>query len=574
MRWRLKLSKFATELRRRRVGRVAAGYAITAWLLVSVADTVLPRLLMPDWSVAAVILLAIAGFPIALILAWYYDIVPDRAGGMRGLRGQHWLGLGIGSLIIVLVAAGSARYWTAVVRPAGLVDSIVVLPFEDRTGQEGQEHFVGGLHSALINELAQIGALRVISRTSASRIADRGLSIPEIARELSVRGVLEGTVTRASDEVEIHVHLIQAVPAEQSLWARTYRRDIRSVVAMHGDIARAIAQQIKVELTPRQEARLSRESVVDPETYEAYLRGMHHLQRGSNRDVGLAIQYLRTAVDRDPADPMAWAGLATGYINLGHGVAPVADAWQHAREAALRAVQLDPELPQARSALAQVKYYYERDWDGAGREFRYANELNPSMAANRYHHAWYLATMGRMDEAIAEHELAKHLDPFTPLFTAWLGGLYYMAGRVDDAIREAQAAVAMAPAVPAGWLVLGDAFLLKGMHDDAVNAHRRLADLVPAQQWLLGRTLAATGQIEEARNIAALVEASEPNPWTTFGLGALHATLGDADRAFYWLEYGPPHAWMPAIRGSHWFAGLQGDPRLEQMLQRMGLAAN
>lgn len=571
MSWRHGLSDFLRELRRRRVWRVAAGYSITAWLLVSVADTVLPRLLMPDWSVAAVILVAIAGFPVAVILAWYYDIVPDSAGGMRALHGRHWLGLGFGSLLFVLVAAGSARYWTTVVRPGTLIDSLVVLPFEDRTGEEGQDYFVGGMHSALINELAQVGALRVISRTSALRYAGGGRSIQEIARELNVRAVVEASVARTGEDVEIRVQLIRALPEEQSIWAQSYRRDMRSVLAMHGDIARAIAQQIHAELTPRQEARLMRTPAVDPETFEAYLRGMHHLQRGSNRDVDLALRHLHAAVDRNPGDALAWSGLAFGYINLGHGVAPVAGAWSHAREAALRAVQLDPELPQARASLAQVKYYFERDWEAAEREFRYANELNPSMANNRYHFAWYLLSTGRLQEAITEHERAKELDPFTPAFTAWLGGLYYMAGRFDDAVREAQAAVEMAPDVPVGWLVLGDAYLLKGMAAEALTAHRRLAELAPALQWLYGRTLAATGNVDEARRIAALIEDGESNAWTTFGLGALYATLGDRDRAFYWLQHKPQHAWISAIGRSHWFAGLQGDPRLDEMIEELGL---
>lgn len=573
MGWRFKGREFLAELRQRRVGRVAVAYAITAWLLVSVADTILPRLLLPDWSVTAVILLAVAGFPVAVVLAWFFDVVPDPAGGLRTLRLRHWLGLVLGSVLFVMVAGATSIYWTLVVRPVGMIDSLVVLPFENRSADPEQEYFVGGMHSALIDELAQIAPLRVISRRSAAQYAGSAKPVPEIARELNVHGVVEASVLRSGDDVEIRVQLIRAVPEEQSLWAQTYRRDVRAVLAMHGDIARAIAQQIRVELTPRQEARLTRAPAVDPETFEAYLRGMHHLQRSTSRDVQLALRYLHDAVDRNPGDALAYAGLATGYINIGHGVAPVPNAWPRAREAALRAVVLDPELPEARAALAQVKYYYERDWQGAGEEFRRANELNPNLARNRYHYAWYLATIGRMDEAIVEHQLARDLDPLTPVHTAWLGGLYYMVGRHDDAIREALAAIELAPRNPHGWMVLGDAYLLKGMAAEAIAAHRHLAEIVPRTGWLLGRTLAATGEQDEARRIAAKLEGGEPNSWDAFGLAALHATLGDTDRAFEWLAFEPPHAWLPGVAGSHWFAGLQGDPRLRQLVERLGLQA-
>lgn len=568
---RLEIRQFMAELKRRRVARVAIGYAVTAWVLVSVADTVFPRLLLPDWSVAAVILMAIAGFPIAVLLAWFFDIVPDPSGELRTLRAQHWLGFAVGAILFVLIAGGAARYWTSVVRPVAVIDSLVVLPFEDRSGDPDQEYFVAGMHRALIDELAQISPLRVISRRTAVRYGSTTKSISEIASELNVNGVVEASVLRSGSEVEIRVQLIRAVPQEQALWSETYRRDERAVLAMHGEMARGIAQQIRLELSPRQDARLARAPAVDPATYEAYLRGMHHLQRSNPEDLDLGLRYLHSAVDRNPGDALAYAGLASGYINMGHGVAPVPNAWPRARQAALRAVALDPDLPEARAALAQVKYYYERDWGGAGEEFRRANELNPNQAINRYHHAWYLATMGRMDEAIAEHERARDLDPLTPVLTAWLGGLYYMVGRHEDAIREARAAIDLAPRNPAGWLVLGDAYLLNGMPDEAIAAHRRLAELVPRSTWLLGRTLAAVGRRAEARAIAEALEAGEANSWDAFGLAAIYTTLGDNDRAFHWLAFDPPHAWLASVADSHWFADLRGDPRGVALIESLGL---
>lgn len=565
------LRSLLDELRRRRVGRVAVAYAVTAWLVVEVADTIFPRLLLPDWSVTAVILLAVAGFPVAIVLAWSFDVVPDASGGTHTVRPRAWTGLLAGVLLVAVVGAGTSRFWARMVRPTGSMGSLVVLPFQNLAGDEGQEYFVAGMHDALISELAQIGSIRVISRTSAIGYARSGRTVGEIARELNVDGVVEGSVRRTGDDVELRVQLIRALPEEQPIWAESYTRDVRATMAMHGDIARGIAQAIRARMTPREEARLTRAPEVDPQTFEAYLRGMHLLHDGAPERVEEGLRYLHAAVERNPADALAYAGLAYGYITVGHGPNGTPDVFARAGEAARRALTLDPELAEAHAALAQVKYYYEWDWAGAEREFSRANELNPSLASNRYHHAWFLYTQERMDEALAEHVLAKELDPLTPVHTAWLGGLYTWLGRPEDALPELRTINDLVPSNFWGAVLLGEAYAALGLPDSAIAIQRRVAEGRPRAQWLLARNLADAGHVDEARRIAADLEAA-PDPWRALGLGAIYATLGENDRAWEWLSREPHHAWLPTVRNAPWFAGLRRDPRLPDFLARMGLA--
>jgi TolB-like protein len=564
--------RFVAELKRRHVARVAIGYAVTAWIVVEVADTIFPRLLLPDWTVTAVILAAVVGFPVAVMLAWSFDIVPDAGDGAPAVRQKRWLGIAVGVLVTLAVAGATSQFWTRVVRAGGVIDAIVVLPFQNLSGDESEEYFVAGMHDALIGELAQVGSLRVISRTSAIRYAGMGLSLPEIAQGLDVQAVIEGSVRRTGDEVEIRVQLIEALPEERPIWSQVYTRDIRAALAMHGEIARAIAQQVQAQLTPQQEARLTRAPEVDPETYEAYLRGMHLLHEPNPANVEEGLRYLLDAVERNPGDALAYAGLAYGYVTVGHGPNGTPEAFARAGEAARRAIALDPELPEAHSTLAQVKYYYEMDWAGAEEEFRRANELEPSLAGNHYHYAWFLAMHDRWDEAIAEHTLAADIDPLTPVHTAWLGGLYLFRRQPEEALPHLHEINELAPNNFWGWMNLCEAYMMLGMPDSAIAIQRRITETQPRAQWLLARNLAAAGQVDEARAIAAELERA-PTPWTAFGLAAVYATLGENDAAFRWLAYQPQHSWIGAVGMAYWFEGLRDDPRLPDFLASLGLAS-
>jgi len=334
------------------------------------------------------------------------------------VRSLWRLALAIGLVVVAIVVGLNIGRWREKVLGGagpGRIESLAVLPLENLTGDPEQEYFADGMTGALITELSKIGALRVISRQSVMRYKDVKKPLPEIARELNVNAVVEGSVLRVAERVRITAQLIGAVP-ERHLWADNYDRDV----------------------TPDQEARLAARRPVNPETYEAYLKGMFHLNKMTPEGTEKGLAYLHQAIENDPADPLAYAGLAGGYSIIGHGPAPSPEALPRAKAAALKALELDDTLAEAHAVLAEVKLYYDWDWAGAEQALQRALELNPNLAEAHAHYAWYLARLGRLDEGLAEMKRAQELDPLAPIYSAFLGQQYWGAGLYEEAIDEAR----------------------------------------------------------------------------------------------------------------------------------------
>jgi tetratricopeptide (TPR) repeat protein len=340
---------------------------------------------------------------------------------------------------------------------------------------------------------------------------------------------------------------------------------------MHGQVARAVAGALDVEVSPNDEAKLAGTRPVSPETYESYLRGMYFINEGTPEGIMAGLAHLHEATKRDPGDAMAWAGLATGYALVGHGPAAPPDAWIRARAAAERAIGLDSMLADGHAAMADVKLYYDWDWAGAEESFLKANELNPSLAWNHFHYAWYLLLVGRWDEALVIHELGQDLDPLTSEMSAILGWAYLYPGQTDKAIEEARKGLALKPDGMFGLVTLGAAFAAEGRYDEAIATHERMAELYPIWRWLLGRTYAKAGRMEDARQLAAQLESEEQTSMSAFGLAVLYATLGENDDSFRWLEYDPPHAWVAWGAIDPVLELPRDDPRFQDFLRRLNL---
>jgi TolB-like protein/Tfp pilus assembly protein PilF len=474
-------------------------------------------------------------------------------------------------LLLLLLIAGAI---VLLIGRAEAIDSIAVLPFENLTNDTEQQYFVDGITDELIGQLGRIGAMRVISRTSVMQYKGVKKPLPEIAQELNVDALVEGSVQQIGSSVSVRVRLIDALPAERNLWEETYDQAMTDVLVMYSDITRAIAREIKVKLTPEEDIRLTAAREVNPETYEAYLKGMFYLNKGTPEEFEQAMAYFHEAVKTNPTDPLAYAGLALGYVTLGHNPYGPGDAWARARAAADRALRLDSTLAEAHAALADFKLYGEWDWAGAEQGFQRTNELNPNLAMNHYHYAWYLALFGRLDEAIREHKRAQELDPFEPLHTVWLGYLYFWDEQFEKAMDEARKALELNPDDPTSHWLMGEVYAEKEMYEEAIAAAQNAAELAPSEyRWALGRIYALTGQTEEARKIIAELEEKEATPWGTLTLGYLCATLGEMDRAFQWLEaaYELHTAWLPWIRVDHITKPLRDDPRFKDLLHRMNL---
>lgn len=459
-------------------------------------------------------------------------------------------------------------------RTAGRVGSLTVLPLEDLSSDPDEAYFAAGMHDALIGELAGIEGLRVISRTSAACYEDSRKPVPEIARELDVDAVLEGSVLRADDRVRIKLQLLEARPEERHLWARTYDREIRDVLALHTEVARAVAREIGPRLSPRIEQRLDRARRVKPAMYEAYLRGRFHINRFTPEGFRRGLACLERAVEEDPADPLPHAALALAFSQYAHESGNPSELFPRAQISARRALELDDTLAEAHEAIAETKLYWEWDWLGAERAFDRALEINPNLALAHAHRSWYLALRRREEEGAAEMRRAAELDPLVPLFPAWQGWQLVYMERLDEATDRARSSLELQKDFPIGLYVLGEVHAARGEYEEAIERHARAAEVSPAWAWGLGHSFARAGRREEAREVVDRMK-TDPTPMTPFGLAVIHAALGEADEAFRWLNdaFETRFSWIPWIDVYPMLDDLREDPRFRELVRRLELPA-
>lgn len=589
---------YLTELRRRKVLRSALIYAGSAWVALQVAGLALPGLGLPGEAIRYVWIGAFAGLPLALLFAWRYQITARgvvrtapaaEADDTLPLRRPDYLLLGTLAVVaggICLHLADRIRDLPATAARAGLPgeiapNSLAVLPLENVTGDPEQEPFVAGLHDALITDLGKIGSL-VVKAASSSRVyANVVQPVRQTARELGAAHLIEGSVFRTEDRVRVNVRLV-ASGTEETLWTESYERPVQDVLTLQGEVARAVAEQIQVELTPEEERRLTAPRPVDPEVYETYVRGMYHLNRYTPEGLERGLGYLREAVELDPEDPLAYAGLAQGYTLIGHSAHPPPGVYARARDAALRALELDPLFPEAHAALAEIRLYFDWDWEAAGRSFRRALQLNPSLEWAHGHYAWYLQLTGDMEGALEHMRRARQIAPVTPIFSAWLAWLHWADGTYDRAIAEAQRALDIDPAFHWALHVLGGTYTAAGMHEEAVATLERLRAVHPTlARWGFGTYYATTGQRAEAeREMAALAE--DPGQKDLLTLGVVHAMLGHRGEALDWFEaaHEEPVDWFPWVVAPSTpdpFTAaavdtLRDEPRFRRLVEALGVA--
>ena len=478
---------------------------------------------------------------------------------------------------VVAVAAGA--FWGSRSLGGGpLLESLAVLPIENLTGDDREEHVVAGMHDALIGELAGLDGLHVISRPSVIQYRGTEKPVREIARELNVDGVVVTSFGRTGDNVRVRVQLLKARPEERSVWQEVYVRDIGDVLAMYGDVAAAVAREIRVQLSPEQATRFAAPRRVTREVYEAYLRGRFAITQGGVTNVQQGLAYLHEANERDPGDPYPYVGLAIGYSILGHGPRP--EVLPRAIAAARRAMELDSMLAEPYAVLAQAKLYKEWDWAGAEENFRRALEINPTLADARAHYAWYFDLLGPRDQALDEMRRAIESDPLDPLWPTWLASMYIDRERYDDAIAAARHALEVSPTFGRGEALLGLAFAGKGMFDSALVTLEPLATRDPGAKGPLAQVYVKIGRIDDARRVAAEMEATGPLGLNLWQLPPVYAALGNAERALSWLEkaFERPHPYAPWLvprdETSPWFTlmgSLRGEPRYQALLRRLNL---
>jgi len=471
---------------------------------------------------------------------------------------------------IVVLAAIGIYLWQSNLVKAGPA-SIVLLPLKSITGDQSQEWFTDGMTEALITDLAKISGLRIISLTSAMRYKGTQKSPQEIASEMGVGYVIECSILKMGEQVKISARLVNG-PSNEYVWADEYEREFSNLLGLQGEIAKTIAKQIEVKLTPQEETRLAETRSINPEIYELYLKGMYHLNKYTPDGITKGLEYLHQAVEKDSNEALAQAGLALAYDIIAHTPSPPPQATTLAKKYALKALSLDNTLAEAYLALAMTSVYGDWDRETAETSYKRALELNPSLALAYNHYSWFLLLQGKDNEALAALYHAQELDPLEALYPAWQAMMFNWLERYDEAIIEANKSLELVPNFPVGLYALGCAYAAKGMYEDAITAHQKAGAISLDWKWSLGQTYALAGQREEALAIATELE-NQPKRWYTWGLAEIYTALGDKDKAFYWLEeaFKQRHPYIQWIRKNPCFKPLRKDPRFEDLANRLNV---
>ena len=466
----------------------------------------------------------------------------------------------------------------APITSAAAITSLAVLPLANLSHDPEQEYFADGMTEALITDLSRIGSLRVVSRTSVMRYKDTQTPLPEIARELNVDAVVEGSVLRSGDRVRITAQLIRASD-DRHLWGESYDRELRDILALQGAVAQAIAGEIKGRLTVQEEARLTKRPQASSKAYLAYVRGRYLFNRRTEDSLRAAIVYFEQALKEDPGYAAAHSGLADSYFYGGYafGRLPPRQAMPKARAAAIKALELDDTLAEAHTSLALVRFFYDWDWPGAEQEFRRAIELNPNYTLAHHGYTIFLAAMHRSDESVAEARRALEVDPLSLPVNSIVALMLSRAGRYDEAIDQCRKTLELDP----GFAIqqLGDLYERKGMEKQAIEQFlkaKALAGASPARVQELRRLYELRGMRGFRRKELELALA-EWNGWhyATSTIAEIYAYLGQRDEAMKWLEKAYEARsgslmWINMDDGDGW-KNLRSDPRFQDLLHRIGL---
>jgi TolB-like protein/DNA-binding winged helix-turn-helix (wHTH) protein/tetratricopeptide (TPR) repeat protein len=484
---------------------------------------------------------------------------------------------GAAALLLLLVAGFLVyRNTGAGDRKQPAIKSLAVLPFENLSGDASQDYLADGMTEALIGTLSRIHNLRVTSRTSVMRFKDSHLSAPEIARTLQVDAIVEGSVIRDGSRIRVHTQLIRAA-TDEHFWSETYDRELRDVLSLQSDVAQSIARKVEVTITGEEHARLSAARTVDPEAYEAYLKGRYYWNKRTADGVAKAALYFEQAISKDPGYGAAYSGLADCNSGLAwHGFMSPAEVLPKAYAAAQKAVEIDPQSAEAHASLALV-LDHKWDWPGAEVEFKRALELNPQYANAHHWYGDYLSIQGRHDEALVEAKRALELDPLSLMIGTWVGLRYYLARRYDGAIEQSQNTVDLDPNFAAAHLVLGESYAQQGNHKKGLDELEKAADLSgdsPLYMAQVGVSLGLAGEKKEAlRVIRELQDISGKRYVSPYGVAQIYATLNDKEQTYKWLEtaYRDRAVWMSYLAVDPVFDSIRSEDRFGDLLQRVGL---
>ena len=576
---------FFAELKRRNVYKVAVAYAVVGWLLVQVATQVFPFFEIPNWAVRLTVLVIVIGFPIALVIAWAFELTPeglkrteaaDAVAAPRP-RSHAWI------YIVIIAAALSVglfflgRYTASNrIGSAPLSEkSIAVLPFVNASGDPNMEYLSDGITESLINSFSHLQPkLRVIPRSTVFRYKGQQLDPREIGRKLGVRALLTGRVMQHADTVNIQTELID-VDQDAQLWGEQYNRRMSDILSVQEEITSEISEKLQLKLSDEEKKRLTKRYTENPEAYQLYLKGVYHASKFNKEELDIGLGYLRQAVAVDPNYALAYTGLAYYYYLVVDFTMSPHEAMPKAKEAAKKALEIDDTLAAAHADMATVYWYYEWNWSAAEKEFKRAIELDPNDAITHEMYGWYLVTMGRVDEGISEARRSQQLDPLQQEHTLVLGWDLYLARRYDEAIEQYRKAIELEPNYWIGYSWLGHAYAQKRLWPEAVAAFqkaRSIEDVIAEPLTGLGYVYAVSGQKEEARKVLDELKDRAKHPYVSaYLIATTYAGLGDKDQAFASLEkaYEARSWYLTHLKLDPKLDSLRSDPRFEQLVQKI-----
>jgi serine/threonine-protein kinase len=581
---------FFAELKRRNVYKVAVAYVVAGWALAQGIAQVFPVFDVQNWIVRLIVLLIVIGFPIALVLAWAFEITPEGVkrtedvdpAVQRSKKSHIWIYIVIvGALLSIgLFMLGRYGFRNATSSSNEVpAKSIAVLPFGNLSRDPDNEYFAAGIQDEIITRLAQIADLKVISCTSTQRYKGSGQNLRQIANELGVTNIVEGSVQKANDRVHVNVQLLNAL-TDSHLWADTFDRKLTDVFGVESEIAKTIADTLRAKLTGREAATLSARPTENSAAHELYLKGRFFWNKRDTNDLEKALTYFQQAAKEDPNYALAWSGTADVYVLLPlFGGANPADAYPKAKEAANKAIALDPNLAEPHAALGLVANIFDFDFSLSLREFEKAISLNSNYATA---HHWLgnsvLEGIGDFDRSIAELKRAIELDPLSIAINVDLGVSYYFAGLYQEGIAQTRKALDLDPNSHYAHYNLGQLLEVSGDLPGAIAEYKKSValDNDPYPLALLGHAQALSGNREGALQILRqLQEAAQTRYVPAYSVGLVYLGLGDKNQALDWFEksFSKRQPDMNTIRFDPLLKPLRADPRFEQLAEKI-LPAN
>ena len=591
----MRSGNFFAELKRRNVYKVAVAYIVAGWALSQGIAQVFPVFDVPNWAIRAVVLLITLGFPVAVVFAWFFELTPEGIkrtevadAALQQSRGKAWIYVIIMGVIFSIglfflgrytaingasPSSASAARTEAATAPT---KSIAVLPFESLSEDKGNAYFAEGVQDEILTRLAKVADLKVISRTSTQRFKSAPSDLREIAKQLGVMHILEGSVQKANDQVRVNVQLINAL-TDAHLWADTYDRKLIDIFSVETEIAKTIADTLQAKLSGSEKSAMSKKPTENPEAHELYLKGRFFWNKRTAADLRRSIDYFNEAITKDPNYAPAYAGEAQAWSLLSaYNAASPADSYPQAEAFAKKALAIDDTSAEALVGLASVKACYQFDLAGALKDFERAIQLNPNDATA---HHWLggdcFAAAGQHAREVAELKRALELDPLSLIINSNLGVAYTRAGRLEEAVAQFRKAIEMDDSFYPAHREYGVALELQGKIAEAISQYERAAALTddPIPLGALGRIYGIAGRRDEAQRIFEQLRQLRTQRYTAaYSLALVALGLGDKTEALHWLEEGFRERdgdSIGVIRVDPLLIPLHGDPRFEALAEKI-----